>query len=187
MKLSIQNMVCDRCIESVQNILREADVEYERLVLGEVETTGPISQSKLDILSDKLSKKGFSLIRDRETELVERMKTGLLDYLRELERNKKAEKLSVFMAGKLHYNYSYLSKIFSDNTGETLEGHLIKLKIERVKELLSYRSMTLSEIAWKLKYSSVQYLSNQFKKVTGKTVTEFLRQAESERVGLDKI
>lgn len=187
MKLSIQNMVCDRCIESVRNILHETGIEYERLVLGEVETTDIVTKPKLDDLSDKLRNKGFSLIQDRETELVERMKVGLLDYLRYLEGSNKAEKLSVYMAGKLHYNYSYLSKIFSDNTGETLERHLIKLKIERVKELLHYKSLTLSEIAWKLKYSSVQYLSNQFKKVTGKTVSDYLRQVESERVGLDKI
>lgn len=187
MKLTIQNMVCDRCLESVRNILDDTGVEFETVELGEVTLKRILSDDEKEQLASRLNQKGFALIQDRESELIERIKVNLLDYLHYLEQSSKPKKLSVFLAENLHYNYSYLSKLFSDKTGETVEGYLIKLKIERVKELLSYRSLTLSEIAWKLKYSSVQYLSNQFKKITGKTVTEYLSQEKTDRKTIDRI
>jgi len=187
MKLTIQNMVCDRCVESVRNIFIESDIQTELVELGTVETTDSLSAGEMNNLSGQLESKGFSLIQDRESELVAKIRVNLIEYISHLEKSSKPEKLSVFMSEKLHYNYSYLSKIFSDKTGGTVEGHLIRLKIERVKELLSYRTLTLSEIAWRLKYSSVQYLSNQFKKVTGKTVTRYLGQEKADRITIDRV
>lgn len=187
MELTIQNMVCDRCVESVRDIFTDSGIPTELVGLGRVETTGPVSPGEMDLLSERLKSKGFALIMDRESELAEKIKLCLIDYITHLEKSSKFEKLSVFISGKLHYNYSYLSKIFSDKTGETVEGYLIRLKIERVKELLSYRTLTLSEIAWQLKYSSVQYLSNQFKKVTGKTVTQYRNQEKTDRKTIDNV
>ena len=135
----------------------------------------------------KLIEKGFERIEDRESELVNLVRSMLIRYIDHVERSARPEKLSVFISNHTSYNYSYLSKVFSDQTGITIETCLIRLKIERVKELLDFRKWTLSEIAWKLKYSSVQYLSNQFKKVTGQTVTEYLRANISGRKALDQI
>jgi AraC family transcriptional regulator len=187
MKLIIRNMVCPRCLESVRNILTEKGIAYKKVELGEVETEELLSEEKKNQLSEELQDKGFVLSLDRETEVTEKVRVTLLEYLKHLEESNKPKKLSVFISDKLHYNYAYLSKLFSDTSGQTIESHLIKLKIERVKELLGYRSYTLSEIAWKLKYSSVQYLSNQFKKVTGITVTEYLNQEQSGRKTIDQI
>lgn len=187
MKLTIQNMVCDRCIEAVRRIFEESDVSLVSIGLGEVYTSSSIEQPQLKRISQDLDAKGFALVYDRETEILERIKVSLLDYIKHLENTNNPDKLSDFIAGNVNYNYSYLSKLYSDKAGETIERHLIRLKIERVKELLSFRNMTLSEIAWKLNYSSVQYLSNQFKKVTGKTVTEYLSQGTPDRKTYDRV
>jgi AraC family transcriptional regulator len=187
MKLSIKNMVCPRCIESVSDILRDLNISNADVDLGRAELERTLRDDELNKLDIRLREKGFELIFDRETELVNIVKSALINYIRHLEKEESPQKLSVFVSDNTNYNYSYLSKIFSDQTGETIETYLIDLKIERVKELLSYRRWTLSEIAWKLKYSSVQYLSNQFKKITGYTVTEYLKRKNPARKTLDQI
>lgn len=186
MTLTIRHMVCDRCLASVRELFASRSIPVHKLELGRVETEHELTTGELQELEKELMRRGFELLRDRDSELVERIRLELRAYLQELERTDAPEKLSVFVARKLHYNYSYLSNIFTEQTGETVETCLIRLKIERVKELLDYGEKTLSEIAWQLNYSSVQYLSNQFKKVTGETVTEYLARAGSTRQGLDR-
>lgn len=186
-ELNIKNMVCPRCVESVSGITETLNLPVEYVEIGSAVFRRKLSDKESENLDNKLKERGFELIFDRETEIVNKVKSALIDYLNHLQENDHPKKLSVFVSEKLNHNYSYLSKIFSDNVGKTVENYLIQLKIERVKELLSYRKWTLSEIAWKLKYSSVQYLSNQFKKVTGKTVTEYLKSGEMERRSLDQI
>ncbi len=187
MKLSVKNMVCPRCVESVSDILTNMSTSTFSVDLGIVELEKKLSDKQLIRFDQKLREKGFELIFDRETELVNLVKTGLIAYLKHLESEDVPQKLSHFISNKTHYNYSYLSKIFSEATGKTIETYLIELKIERVKEMLSFHKWTLSEIAWKLNYSSVQYLSNQFKKITGLTVTEYLKKGKSSRLTLDQI
>lgn len=155
--------------------------------LGSVYIERKLTGDEIATLNKQLQKKGFELIFDRETELANEVKSALIKYVEHLENEKTPEKLSVFVSRLTNYNYSYLSKIYSEKTGKTVETHLIEMKIERVKELLAFGKWTLSEIAWKLKYSSVQYLSNQFKKVTGTTVTEYLNSGRVERTSLDQI
>lgn len=187
MKLSVKNMVCPRCVESVSDILTGMDISQAQVELGSVYLDKKLSSEEINQLSQQLQEKGFELIFDRESELVNEVKSAIIKYVDHLENDKNPEKLSVFVSGLTNYNYSYLSKIYSDQTGNTVETHLIEMKIERVKELLSFGKWTLSEIAWKLKYSSVQYLSNQFKKVTGMTVTEFRKTDQKARKSLDQI
>lgn len=187
MYLTIRNMVCDRCVVSVRSLFEQEGIEVEKVSLGRVETRQRLTDRERHLISAGLEERGFKLVMDRESELAEQVKVALLSYLKDLERVHKPVKLSLYISERLHYNYSYLSKIFSDRVGETIERYLIRLKVERVKELLDYRTMTLSEIAWKLNYSSVQYLSNQFKKETGMTVTEYLSQEQSDRRGLDNL
>lgn len=180
-------MVCPRCVEAVEEIMTEIRIPESHVDLGFVELEGVLSSEQIQVLRKKLDQRGFELIFDRESELVNVVKAALINYLDHLENSGNIEKLSFFVSKKTNYNYSYLSKIFSDKKGMTIETFLIELKIERVKELLSFNKWTLSEIAWKLKYSSVQYLSNQFKKVTGITVTEYLREKKIPRKSFDQI
>jgi AraC family transcriptional regulator len=187
MKIGISNMVCPRCIEAVEGIMTELGLPQSHVELGTVELENRLTEDQLSELQKKLKSRGFELIFDRETELVNLVKATLIKYLDHLEKDKNPEKLSIFVSKNTNYNYSYLSKVFSDQKGMTIESYLIELKIERVKELLSFKKYTLSEIAWKLKYSSVQYLSNQFKKITGITVTDYLKHQVQTRKPIDQI
>jgi len=187
MKLAIKNMVCPRCITSVSNILADMKIAPTNVELGFAETDRMLATAEIEELNSQLKDNGFELIFDRETELVNVVKSVLIKYIAHIEQSDNPEKLSVFAARKTNYNYSYLSKVFSDQTNATIESRLIEMKIERVKELLSFRKWTLSEIAWMLKYSSVQYLSNQFKRTTGITVTEYLAGKEFSRRTLDQL
>jgi AraC family transcriptional regulator len=187
MKISVKNMVCPRCVESVGNVLSELNLEAESIELGEVVLNQKPDQEQLNELDNKLKSVGFELILDRETAITVQIKSALIGYLSHLELEKEPQKVSAYLSSRLNYNYSYLSNLFSEKQNQTIESFLIRLKVERAKELLSYKKWTLSEIAWKLKYSSVQYLSNQFKKVTGQTVTEYLKAPKKKRIPLDQL
>jgi AraC family transcriptional regulator len=180
-------MVCPRCIDAVKSILIDMDRPGASVELGTVELDKKFSDNDLQTFQTRLDNNGFELIFDRETELVNLVKSILIQYLDTIEREKNPPKLSQYVSEKSNYNYSYLSKVFSEKKRSTIETYLIELKIERVKELLEFRKYTLSEIAWRLKYSSVQYLSNQFKKVTGSTVTQFLKKKNIKRKKRDQI
>lgn len=181
-------MVCDRCIMTVREELEKLDYSVTSVSLGEAEIEGKPSSSAIEEIAQKLDEKGFELITAKKDELVESIKVRLISYLKEIEENENPPKVSSYLESHLNYNYAYLSDYFSQHSGTTIEKHLINLKIERVKELLTYDELTLSEIAWKLNYSSVQYLSNQFKKITGETVSSFRKQLdEKSRTSLDSI
>ncbi|HKK46844.1 MAG TPA: helix-turn-helix domain-containing protein [Balneolaceae bacterium] len=186
--LKIKNMVCDRCIMSVRDVLEDLGFRVESVSLGEASIAENPDEEDLSKVAKKLRGKGFELIREQKEALIEQIKGQLIEYVRLLESGDQPPKLSEYLSEKLHHNYSYLSNRFSGAEESTIENYLILLKIERVKELLTYEEMTLSEIAWKLNYSSVQYLSNQFKKVTGETVSSFRKHMNSgSRQSLDTI
>ncbi len=185
-ELHIKNMVCPRCIMVVRETLEELGFNVFEVELGRavVEEGPTVTDEKVD---EELKQYGFELIREKNQQLVEDIKTHLIRYVQELEQSEDAPKVSEYLSGRLHQNYSSLSSAFSGNEDVTIEKYLIHLKIERVKELLSYGSMTLSEIAYKLNYSSVSHLSNQFKKVTGMSVTDYKKARDSFRKPLDGI
>lgn len=187
MRLSIKNMVCPRCIESVKMTLHKMGCKDAKVDLGTVVTKKPMTSKQLDRFSNELKESGFELIQDRDSKITNEVKVAVIRYVEQLEENKNPGRLSDFVSDHLHLNYSYASSIFSEKTGDTIEQYFIRMKIERVKELLSFRKWTLSEIAHQLHYSSVQYLSNQFKKVTGKTVTDYLKQQNPDRSSLDQV
>lgn len=181
-------MVCDRCIMTVETVLEELGFDVQDVTLGNATISDHPDEKERARIDRKLNKKGFKLITDRNDELLEELKILLLSYLHHIEDADDPEKLSVYLEDELNYNYSYLSSYFSKHSKITIEKHLINLKIERVKELLTYEELTLSEIAWKMNYSSVQYLSNQFKRVTGETVSSFRKNmGEQTRQSLDSI
>ncbi len=179
-------MVCPRCISAVSNILKELTIPHSSIKLGEVELTTPLNEETKNIFSKALQDSGFSLINNRKSQLIEQMKTLIVDkiYHSTVELN---IKWADYLSEKLHLDYKYLSSLFSSVESITFEQYIINQKIERIKELIVYDELTLSEIAFKLHYSSVAYLSNQFKKVTGMTPTQFKKSVNKNRKSLDDI
>lgn len=177
-------MVCPRCKNVVNAVMQKFDLQVTDIQLGEVEVLANENINLIE-LNELLKNEGFELIFDREKQVVEKIKAYLLEYLEKIEFLN--VKLSDYLATKTDLNYTYLSKIFSTIENTTIEKYFILLKIEKVKELLSYQELSLSEISYQLAYSSVQALSNQFKKITGITVSEFKEQANKNRKSLDDL
>lgn len=186
MKLYIKNMVCNRCIMAVKTELERLGLHPVNISLGEVELGEQISKKLLQQLDDSLQKLGFELIDDRKSRIIEKIKNELVNLVHYAEEQPKTN-LSDYLSSKLNHDYNYLSTLFSDVEGITIEKYFIAQKIEKAKELLMYDELTLSEIAYRLGYSSVGYLSNQFKKVTGFTPSHFKTIREKKRIPLDKI
>lgn len=185
-KIYVKNMVCPRCIAAVSRILEELEIPYNSIKLGEVELISILSLKKKNSLSIQLQDSGFGLINDRKSQLIEQMKTLVLEKI-----HHSAVELDIkwadYISEKLHLDYKYLSSLFSSVESITFEQYIINQKIERIKELIVYDELNLSEIAFKLNYSSVAYLSNQFKKVTGMTPTQFKKSVLKNRKSLDEI
>lgn len=180
-------MVCPRCILSVKQILDQQGIGYTLVQLGEVETVDTVEEAKLSELQTELNKVGFSLIDNRKSRMIEQIKKHIITYARNEEGGTPSQNLSEVLSSSLHYDYNYLSNLFSEIEGTTIEKYLIAQKIERIKELLVYDELTLNEIAWNLGYSSTAHLSNQFKKVTGLTPSHFKQLKENKRKSLDEI
>lgn len=185
MKLLIKNMVCPRCVESVTGILTAEGLAPKSVVLGEAEINEDPDASRLRDLNIKLQQAGFELLEDNRQQLVEKIKSIIINRIHHNERNPVA--FSELLAGELHRDYSGLSKIFSSTEGITIEQYVILQKTERVKELLLYNQLTLSEIAHQMGYSSVAHLSAQFRKTTGMTPTAFKNEGAHLRRPLDNI
>ncbi|MGZ3863586.1 MAG: helix-turn-helix domain-containing protein [Bacteroidia bacterium] len=179
--LLLKNMVCPRCISSVQGMLDELRIPYRRVTLGEVELFKPMTATQLKAFESKLSRAGFELIESRLSEIVEKIKLRVNEYL--AVGAEKRKKLSAFITEKLPYDYSYLSDLFSSVEGITIEKYFINNRIEKVKELLVYDQLSLSEIAFQTGFSSSHHLSSQFKKVTGLTPTYFKEIGKQKRSG----
>jgi AraC family transcriptional regulator len=183
-ELHIKNMVCPRCISTVQQILEAAGLRPVEVTLGHatLDAATPADPTRLQPL---LQAAGFELLQSRDEQLVDQVKVGLAEYLEHLRTARAPLTASAFLEEKFGSSYAHLSKLFSRLVGLTLEKYLIRLKIERVKELLSYGQLTLAEIADELRYSSSQHLSTQFRQVTGQTVTEY--KANPQRTSLDQL
>ena len=182
----IKNMVCDRCIATVQNDLQQLGLPYMDVRLGEVRLSRPLSEAERGKLSVLLESQGFQLLMDRDKQLVEQIKGIIRAWVREPE-NYPEEKLSEVITQSIPKDYHQLSTIFSSTQGITIEKYSINLKIEFVKELLSYDEHTLSQIAFRLRYSSLAHLSSQFKKVTGMTPSEYKSMKEKPRKPIDEV
>lgn len=185
-KIHIKNMVCDRCVMVVASILSRLGLEAAHISLGEVILLCPPTEKQTRELSEQLRQVGFEIIDDKRSRIVERIKTCI----RELVHRKNGmlkTNLSDYLSESIHLDYSYLSGLFSEIEGRTIEKYFIFQKIERVKELLAYDDMPLSEIAYLMNYSSVAHLSSQFKKVTGFTPTYFKQISTQCRKPLDKL
>lgn len=186
MRYFIRNMVCNRCIMAVQQVFESLNNPPVRISLGEVETTHPIQENDLEKLRKALVSYGFELIDDTKSQLIEKIKNTIIQSVHHSNEDLKIN-YSEYIESHLNRDYAYLSSLFSEVEGTTIEKYIILQKIERVKELLVYDELTLSEIAYQMGYSNVAYLSNQFKKVTGLTPSHFKQVKENKRKPLDKI
>ncbi len=186
MKIAVKNMVCNRCIAAVESILEDLKIEVDSISLGEVETISEISNQELETLNSKLKSTGFEILEDASKKQIEKIKTLMIQKIAEEDLGDDFI-LSEFLSSGLHKDYSSISKLFSQNENITLEQYFILQKIEKVKELLLYKEFNLTEISQKLGYKSVQHLSNQFKKITGFSSTQFLNSKEKKRIALDKV
>jgi len=186
--LYIKNMVCQRCILVVDQELRKLGLNPEKISLGEVvlpeDRLTPQQSSDLD---KALLSVGFERMDDRKSRLIESMKNKIIHMIHHQDRLDRKFNWSVILSEEFHYDYNYLSSLFSSVEGITLEHYIINQKIERVKELLIYDELTLSQIAVRLDYSSVAHLSAQFKKITGLTPSELKRSRTQDRRSLDSI
>jgi AraC family transcriptional regulator len=179
-------MVCPRCIMTVEQILKEHNVHVARVGLGEAELAGSLNENQLEQINQSLQKVGFELLDDQKKQQIEKIK-GLI--IQKVQSGEIEEHfiLSNFLSASLLKDYSYLSKLFSEQQGITIEQFFIQQKIEKVKEWLMYDEFSLNEISWKLGYSSVQHLSAQFKRVTGMTPSAFKKSGNIHRKTLDNI
>ncbi len=186
MTLYIKNMVCNRCIMVVDTELRKLGLHPVNVQLGEVEIEETLDDATKSGLRSTLQGLGFDLIDDKKSRIIEKIKNLIIDLVHHQDSDQE-KKLSAMLTEALNYDYNYLSNLFSAVEGITIEKYFIAQKIERVKELLVYDELTLSEIAYRLNYSSVAYLSNQFKKITGLTPSHFKRIGIEKRKALDKV
>ena len=179
-------MVCIRCKMAVKSELDRLGLNYTSLELGEVELNGEFSPELRTQLDAGLKKSGLELMDSRKSILIEKIKIIIIELIHYSDYPLKIN-LSDFLTSKLHYDYTYLANLFSEVQGTTIEHFFIYHKIERVKELLVYDELNLKEIAFKLHYSSVAHLSNQFKKITGLTPSHFKKLKHKRRKSLEKL
>jgi AraC-like DNA-binding protein len=181
----IKNMVCQRCIMTVERIFDELKIPVTRISMGEVELEKQLSPEECKSLDESLKKVGFELIESRMNKIIEDIKLAMIEYL-SLGMDSQQLKLSTLITRKLPYDYSYLSDLFSSIEGKTIEQYFITQRIEKVKELLVYDQLSLTEISYQTGFSSVHHLSSQFKKVTGLTPSHFKKIGAEKRKSLDK-
>lgn len=186
MKIYIKNMVCDRCKMAVTRELEKQNIRFKKVDLGEIEVENKPQELQLKAFRESIESLGFELIDDKKSKVIEKIKTEIINAIHRQDQKIKVN-FSVYLSEKIGKDYSSLSSLFSEVEGTTIEQYLIHQRIERAKELLVYDELSLGQIADHLHYSSVQHLSNQFKKVTGLTPSHFKNLRNHSRKSLDKV
>ena len=186
MKLTIRNMVCDRCKTAVQRVLEAQGLPVQRIELGEVELQHAVADTEREVLRVALQKEGFDLVDDRDATTIERIKAIIVKLVHHDGDAHRRIKLSDHLSGLLHKEYSGLASLFMEVEGITIEQYFLLQRMERVKELIKYDELTISEIADRTGFSSVAHLSAQFKKFTGMTPTAFKALGHG-RTPLDRV
>lgn len=179
-------MVCSRCNMAVKSELEKLGIPILSIKLGEAALARDLDTNEKQLLSQNLTALGFELLDDKISRTIERIKNLIIELVHHHNEKIKVN-LSTYLAEDLKQDYSTLSNLFSETEGTTIEHYFIAQKIERVKELLIYNELTLSEIAFELNYSNVSHLSNQFKKVTGFSPTNFKKLKEVKRNQIDHL
>lgn len=179
-------MVSNRCKMAVKEVLKNLGLHFMVVDLGEVEIMEDISPEQRAQLKADLLLSGLELLEDRKGILIERIKNAVVEMVHYSDENLKMN-FSDYLSEKLHYDYTYLANLFSEVQGSTIGQFIIAHKIERIKELIIYGELNISEIAWKMNYSSVAHLSHQFKKATGLTPTHFKQLKDKRRSPIEEV
>src|ERR1035437_5895997 len=179
-------MVSTRCKMAVKDALRELGLHFILVDLGEVEIMENISIEQRDRLKIALLDSGLELMDDKRAVLIEKIKNAIVEMVHHSDEIIKIN-FSEFLSEKLNHDYTYLANLFSEVQGTTIEQFIISHKVERIKELIIYDELNITEIAWKMNYSSVAHLSNQFKKVTGLSPSHFKQLKEKRRSPIEEI
>ncbi len=186
-KIFIKNMVCNRCITAVETELQKLNLNPVSVILGEAIILSELTPEISEILSENLKALGFELIDDKNKKLIESLKTEIIKLIHYDKEPDGHINYSAHLSKTFGLDYSYLSRLFSSIVGTTIEKYIILQRIEKVKELLLYDELTLSEIAWQTGYSSVQHLSNQFKKIIGMSPSAYKKMQIYNRKTLDSV
>lgn len=185
--LRIKNMVCPRCVESVTEVLQQNGLQVESVDLGIAQVSAAPTGQQLEAISGALQKRGFELLTDKKSQIVDRIKSEIIKLIHHNNNETLHTNLSEYLARIIGADYSSISNLFSATEGITIEKYTILQKTEKVKELLSYGELTASEIAFQMGYSSSAHLSSQFKKETGMTPGQFKKLNNKGRKTLDSI
>jgi AraC-like DNA-binding protein len=186
MKIIIKNMVSLRCKMLVKSEFEKLGLEYKVVELGEAIVPEKIPEKKYEELKQALHKWGLDVMDNKRSILIEKIKNVIIEMIHYSDELPKTN-YSAYISDKLDHDYTYLANLFSEVVGTTIEHFIIAHKVEKVKELLVYDEMNLTEIAEKLHYSSVAHLSNQFKKVTGLTSSHFKKLKNKRRLALENM
>ncbi|MCB0517349.1 MAG: AraC family transcriptional regulator [Lewinellaceae bacterium] len=184
--LTIKNMICSRCLKVIRQDLESIGVELLELRLGKIRIKYPKDKVTLKQIEEFLELDEFELVKDKSEVISEEVKLVLIKMVNNLPIDR-TQKLSDFLAEKLHRDYWTLSRTFSKTEGTTIERYLILLRVEKAKELIEYDEMNFSEIAYELGYNNINHLSGQFKQVTGMSMSEYKQLKDKLRSPLDKI
>ncbi len=186
MKIYVKNMACESCKIFVKDALKELEISTVKVDLGEIETKEDVTDEEKKALNTKIKKAGLELLEKKKGVLIEKIRKAAIKYVYKSD-DKPNLNFSTLLSKELNYTYTYLANFFSEVEATTIEQFIISLKIERIKELIIFGEDTLSEIAYKLHYSSVAHLSAQFKKATGLTPTHFKGLKEKRRITIQEI
>ena len=186
LKLYIKYMVSNRCKIAVKEELKKLGLHFMVVDLGEVEIMENISPEMREQVKNALFENGFELMDDKRSMLIEKIKNTIVEMVHNSDEMIKTN-FSTYLSEKMNHDYTYLANLFSEVQGTTIEQFIISHKIERIKELLIYGEQNITEIAWKMNYSSVAHLSNQFKKVTGLSPSHFKQLKDKRRSPLEDV
>jgi len=179
-------MVSNRCKMAVKEELKKLGLHFIMVDLGEVEIMENLSDEQREQLKIVLSNEGFELMDDKKAVLIDKIKNAIIEMVHQSDEMIKVN-FSDYLSEKLNHDYTYMANLFSEVQGTTIEQFMISHKIERIKELIIYDELNITEIAWKMNYSSVAHLSNQFKKMTGLSPTQFKQLKDKKRNPLEEI
>ena len=186
MKLFIKNMACESCKIYVKETIEEMGLHPVKVELGEADVQEKITAEQKKKLNTEFKKAGLGIIESKEGIILEKIKKEIIDFVN-ANPKERPKNFSQHLSKKLDYSYSFLANLFTTLNASTIEQYMINLKIERVKELLLFKDLTLTQIAEKLNYSSVAHLSGQFKKITGLTVSHFKKLKENRRIVIQEL
>jgi len=180
--IAVKNMVCNRCIKVIKDELLKNNIDFVQIELGKIEFNSEAFKPHKEKLKNILKKEGFELVEDKEAIIINKIKALVIKNIHQGEEKPKHQNFSDYLASNIGMDYSFISKLFSEIEGNTIEHYIIQQRIERAKEFIIYNELTLSQISYELNYSSPQHLSRQFKQITGMTPTVFKNNGKRKKL-----